>query len=59
MEQWVKENKHNPEYKFVVGNRAFTPEEIIQNIKKKTPEGEKILEMITDTAVHLFLRPRG
>lgn len=55
---WVENNEHNPDFKFVVGNRSFSPDEIKDNVKKGTPEGEKILDMVADTAAHLFLRPR-
>ena len=57
--EWVEENEHNPEFQFVVGNRAFTPEEIKENIKKGTPEGDKILDMVAGAATHLLLRPKA
>jgi len=57
--QWVEENEHNPEFRLVLGNRAYTPKEIKENIKKETPEGDKILDMVAGAAAHLLLRPRS
>lgn len=56
---WVENNEHNPNFKFVVGNRSFSPQEIKDNVEKGTPEGEEILDMVAATAAHLFLRPRA
>ena len=56
---WLDSNAYNPEFKFVVGNRAFSINEIRENIEKETPEGSEILDMIAETAAHLFLKPRG
>jgi len=55
---WVKNNIHNPSWRFVKGNRAFTPDELIEHIEKGTPEGEEILDMIEATAVDLFMKRR-
>ena len=57
--KWVEDSEHNPEFRFVLGNRAFTPKEIKENIKKETPEGDKILDMVAGAATHLLLRPKG
>ena len=56
---WVDNNAHNPNFRFVVGNRTFSPQEIKDNIEKGTAEGEEILDMVAETAAHLFLRPRA
>lgn len=56
---WLDSNAHNPEFRFVVGNRAFTVAEIRENVEKETPEGAEIMDMVAETAAHLFLRPRG
>ena len=57
--EWVEANEHNPEFRFVLGNRAYTPKEIKENIKSGTPEGNKILDMVAGAATHLLLRPKG
>jgi len=55
---WLNNNVHNPSWRFVRGNRAFTPEELLEHIEKGTPEGQEILGMIEDTAVDLFMKRR-
>ena len=54
----MKNNIHNPSWRFVKGNRAFTPDELLEHIEKGTPEGEEILDMIEATAVDLFMKRR-
>ena len=54
---WLENNQHNPSWRFVMGNRSFKAEELIEHIEKSTEEGKLLLEMIEDTAVDLFMRP--
>jgi len=55
---WLEHNVHNPGWRFVRGNRSFTPEELLEHVEKGTPEGVEILGMIEDTAVDLFMKRR-
>lgn len=54
--KWVERNRHNPNFKFVLGKRAFTAEELLENLKKETAEGKEIRKMILYAATDLILR---
>lgn len=54
--KWVERNRHNPNFKFVLGNRAFTADELLDNLKRGTPEGKEIRKMIIYAATDLILR---
>lgn len=53
--KWVERNRHNPNFKFVLGNRAYTADELLDNIKKNTPEGQEIRKMILYAATDMLL----
>ena len=56
---WLEHNMHNPSWRFVLGNRSFKAEELVEHLEKGTEEGKLLLEMIEDTAVDLFMRPKS
>lgn len=53
--KWVEKNRHNPTFKFVLGNRAYTADELLENLKKNTAEGREIRKMIDYAAADLIL----
>lgn len=54
---WAEKQKsHNPSFSFVVGNKSFTADQIVEHIKKDTEDGRVLKKMILKTATSLFFR---
>lgn len=54
--RFVEQNRHNPTFKFVYGNRAFTSQELLDNVRQNTPEGRKLREMVVYAGASILLK---